>query len=144
MTLAPLSAPPAPPTPPSRGLLRPLALALALALATSGCVGGPSYAGGPTEEEPHGLLIPGEDVSLWRVDGFDISSRHSPAYVAPGRRKLRARFETPIDTDESKESFEYRDLEVDVAAGERYLVERTGEGAFGPFDLRVRAARSPR
>jgi hypothetical protein len=118
-------------------------LALALSFALSGCVGGPSYAGGPTEEDPHGLLLPGDDVSFWRVDGFDVvESRTSPIYVAPGRRKIKARFDTPIDTDESKETFEYRDLEVDVAAGERYLVERTGEGAFGPFDLRVRAPRS--
>jgi hypothetical protein len=122
----------------TRALL--LALSLAVTLAMCGCVGGPSYAGGPTEEEPHGLLIPGEDVSFWRVDGFDVvESRKSPIYVAPGRRKVHARFETPIDADESKESFEYRDLEVDVVDGERYLVERTGEGAFGPFDLRVRA-----
>ncbi len=119
------------------------ALLLALSLTLAGCVGGPSYAGGPTEEDPHGLLVPGENVSFWRVDGFDVvESRTSPIYVAPGRRKVKARFDTPIDTDESKETFEYRDLEVDVAAGERYLVERTGEGAFGPFDLRVRAARS--
>lgn len=122
-----------------------LALTLALTGCLAGCVGGPSYAGGPTEEEPHGLLIPGEAVSLWRVDGFDVvDSRTSPIYVAPGRRKVKARFDTPIDTDESKETFEYRDLEVDVAAGQRYLIERTGEGAFGPFDLRVRTPGSPR
>lgn len=113
---------------------------LALAGCLSGCVGGPSYAGGPTEADPHGLLVPGEDVSLWRIDGWDVESRGSAAYVTPGRRHLRVRFETPIES-EGKDSFEFRELDLDVEAGGEYRLERTGEAPFGPYDLKVRTRR---
>lgn len=121
--------------------LRPLLALLALVVLVAGCAGGPSYAGGPTEEEPHALVIPGEWVSLWRVDDWDVPSRTSAAYVAPGRRRLKVRYEFPID-NESHRPYEYEVLTLDLEAGRTYLIERTGEGQFGPYGVEVRA--SPR
>ncbi|MBX3472399.1 MAG: hypothetical protein KF878_36570 [Planctomycetes bacterium] len=121
---------------------RLLAAALALTLATlSGCVGGPSYAGGPTEEEPHGLVIPGDDVFIWAVDGRDVSSRRNKTYVEPGHRRLKIRFNYPID-NESANPYEFKDLDLNVEDGRAYLIERKGEGQFGPYELEVRG--SPR
>ena len=114
-------------------------LVVLVLLALSGCVGGPSYAGGPREDQAHGTIVPGPDITLWRVDGWDVGSRGSEAYVAPGRHKLRVRFETPIESDETIPSFEFRELEVDVTDGGVYYVQRTGEGTFGPFDVQVRS-----
>lgn len=120
---------------------RPLSIVLLALVVLAGCVGGPSYAGGPTEEEPHALVIPGEDVTIWRVDDWDVPSRSSTAYVAPGRRRLRVRYEFPIDSESSK-PYEYEDLNLTLEAGRVYLIERTGEGQFGPYGVEVRA--SPR
>lgn len=116
-----------------------LLLALAL-LALTGC-GSPSYAGGPTDEDPHGLVIPGDDVTIWRVDGLDVPARSATARVAPGRRRIKVRYEYPIESD-AAEPFEYEDVELTIEAGRVYLIERTGEGPFGPYGVEVRA--SPR
>lgn len=105
----------------------------------AGCVGGPSYAGGPTEEEPHAIVIPGPDVTIWRIDGYDVPSRSSTAYVAPGRRKLTVRYEFDIES-EAVPAHETKDLDLNVEAGQTYLIERTGEGMFGPFGVQVRQA----
>ncbi|MCO5166812.1 MAG: hypothetical protein M9894_10660 [Planctomycetes bacterium] len=121
---------------------RPLAATLALTLAAlAGCVGGPSYAGGPTEEEPHGVVIPGDDVFLWAVDGQDVPSRRSKAYVEPGARRLKVRINYPID-NESATPYEYKDVVINVEDGRAYLIERKGEGQFGPYEVEVRG--SPR
>lgn len=104
-----------------------------------GCAGGPSYAGGPTDEEAHAVVIPGPDVTIWQIDGYDVSSRGGAAYVAPGRRKLKVRFEYSIDS-ESATPWEYKVLDLNIEDGQTYLIERTGEGMFGPFDVQVRQA----
>lgn len=114
-------------------------LLLATLTLLAGCVGGPSYAGGPTEEEPHAVVIPGPDVTIWQIDGYDVPSRGSTAYVAPGRRKLKVRFEYSIDS-ESAVPYEYKVLDLTIEDGQTYLIERTGEGQFGPFDVQVRQA----
>lgn len=114
---------------------------LALVTLVAGCVGGPSYAGGPTEEEPHAVVIPGDDVTIWRVDDWDVPSRSSTTYVAPGRRRIKVRYEYPIDSEASK-PYDYEELNLTLEAGRIYLIERTGEGQFGPYGVEVRA--SPR
>ncbi len=38
--------------------------ALTLAVTLAGCAGSPSYAGGPTPDEEHGVVDPGWDVTL--------------------------------------------------------------------------------
>lgn len=120
--------------------MRPLLLLLlALVLPLAGCAGGPSYAGGPTEEDPHGVVIPGEDVFIYRVDGHDVDSRSSPTYVEPGRRRIRVRFQYDIDS-ESATPQEYKELELTVEPGDVFLIERTGEGQWGPFDVEVKRA----
>lgn len=105
-----------------------------LCLLLSGC-GGPSYAGGPTEEEPHGVVVPGLDVTIWRVDGFDTETRTGALLVAPGLRKLKVRIDYPID-NESPVPFEYQDLELQVDEGRIYRIDRTEED-FPPYHLNV-------
>lgn len=107
----------------------------------SGC-GGPAYAGGPSADEPHGLVIPGDDVTLWRVDGHDVVSRSSAIEVAPGQRTIKARLEFPID-DESAKPFEYYDVPLYVEAGHRYLLQRQGDDALPPYQIEV-LERGPR
>ncbi len=120
---------------------RPLSIVLLALVVLAGCVGGPSYAGGPTEEEPHALVIPGEDVTIWRVDDQDVPSRSSTAYVAPGRHRIKVRYNFPIDNESSK-PYDFEELNLTLEAGRVYLIERTGEGQFGPYGVEVRA--SPR
>jgi hypothetical protein len=117
-----------------------LLLALALLVVLPGC-GSPSYAGGPTDDDPHGLVIPGDDVTIWRVDDMDVPSRSATARLAPGRRRLKVRYEYPIESDATI-PFEYEELELTIEDGRTYLIERTGEGPFGPYGVQVRA--SPR
>lgn len=110
-------------------------LALAL-LALGGCVAGPSYTSGPAEDEPHATVIPGDDTSVWRVDGWDTYARREEVYLQPGRRKLHVRFEYPIES-EAQVPYEWKDLEVDAKDGERYLLQRTGEGEHGPYGVEL-------
>ncbi len=126
---------------PPRAVPRALAL-VALAAGLAGCAG-PSYAGGPTGDDPHGVVIPGRDVTLWEVDGRDVPSRSGRARVAPGRRRLKVRLEFPLASD-AWQPFEYREVELLVVEGHQYLLERTGEeGPFGPYELGIRE-RGPR
>ena len=114
------------------------ALVACLALLT-GCVGGPSYAGGPTEEDPHGVIIPGEDVFVFFVDGYAVESKSSTVYVGPGRHRVRVRLQYHIDS-ESGAPQEMKDIDLHVEDGDVFLLSRTGEGQFGPFDVEVKKA----
>lgn|SRR5690606_36851871 len=111
-------------------------LALALSLLLLGGCGGPSYGGGPSDEMPHGRVVPGPDVTVWRIDGKDTYSRSGTQLVEPGRRKLRVRVEYPIDDEGSGPPYEYKDLDLKVEAGRTYYLER-GEGEFAPYELKV-------
>jgi hypothetical protein len=111
-----------------------LAALLLACLLPLGC-GGPSYAGGPTDEQPHGVVIPGLDVTIWRVDGRDTDTRTGSLLLEPGRRRLKVRIDFPID-DESPIPFEYRDLDLDVEAGHVYRIDRA-EGELPPYELNV-------
>ena len=111
-----------------------LALLALVLLLTPGC-GGPSYAGGPDAEQPHAVVVPGTDVTIWRVDGFDTDTRTGSLRVAPGRRRLKVRIDFPID-DESPVPFEHRDLELEVVAGRTYVIDRA-EGEIPPYELKV-------
>jgi hypothetical protein len=110
-----------------------------LLLALAGCVGGPSYAGGPTTEEPHAVVDPSTDITLWRVDGHDVETRSGKTYVAPGTRRLSIRIEHPIESDawEPKEEVV---LPLRAEAGKYYLLERK-PGLRPPYQVRVRQFR---
>ncbi len=113
---------------------RPLQGALCLLL--TGCVGGPSYAGGPTTEEPHGVVDPGYDVSLWRVDGHDTVSRGGETYLAPGRRRLLVRIQHDIESDDWAPK-EMRIVPIDVEENTLYTIDRK-PGEFPPWEIDIR------
>lgn len=115
--------------------MRTALVLLVLALILGGC-GGPSYSGGPSDEQPHGWVIPGPDVTVWRIDGKDTYSRGGTQLVEPGRRKLRVRIEFPIEDEGSGPPHEYKNIELDVKAGHSYFLERK-ESEFPPYELKV-------
>ena len=98
------------------------ALLLLLLLSPVGCVFGPSYAGGPTSEDPHGIVDPEEAVSILFVDGLK-TPRSSSIYVEPGLRQIRVRIEFPMTREDAK-PFEIRDIELRVQANHLYEISR--------------------
>ena len=120
-------------------LLPPSALALALGpllLALAGCSSGPDYAGGPSSEDPYGVVDPGRDVNLWRVDGHDVASRSGPTKLAPGRRVLKLRIEADIASDDQFPK-ELRDVTLYVEQGMLYTIDRK-PGQYPPWELDIR------
>ncbi|MCA8924462.1 MAG: hypothetical protein KDD82_21810 [Planctomycetes bacterium] len=107
--------------------------ALLVATALCGCVGGPSYVGGPTEEQPHALLYTGEDVSVWKVDGWQTYDRTGALYLEPGARTLRLRVQNPVDYD-GPGIFWIRAYQIRVEEGHSYLIFR-GESDFPPWPV---------
>lgn len=121
---------------------RLLQLVLALSCSLAGCAAGPSYAGGPVEDEPHAVVIPGPYVTIWRVDGADVPGRSSELLIAPGRHRLKVRFEYPIDS-EAQTPHEMKELEASFEAHRTYDIVRTGdEGEFGPWSVELRERRA--
>jgi hypothetical protein len=112
-------------------------------LALGGCVGGPSYSSGPTEDDPHATVVPGDDVSVWRVDGWDTYSRTGEVYLEPGHRRLHVRFQYPIES-EAQVPWEWKDVDVECKDGDRFLLRRTGEGEHGPYGVELRVPGRPR
>lgn len=103
-------------------MIRSFPLLLALVLCLAGCTG--TYHGGPLDsDEPHGLLRPGEDVTIWAVDGMPTSTRSFKVMVAPGRRQLRLRVEHSIES-ESPEPHSTRTYTLQVEDGVAYHLER--------------------
>jgi hypothetical protein len=106
-----------------------------------GCVSGPDYAGGPTSEQPHGIVDPDRDISIWRVDGFDTLSRNSAILLEPGLRRVKIRIEFPIDS-EAAQPFEYRELNLRVEANHLYELSRKeieSEYDLGPpYEVEIR------
>lgn len=114
-------------------------LAASFLLFATGCVGGPSYAGGPTTEQPHAIVDPATDITLWRVDGHDVETRSGKTYVTPGHHKLSLRIEHPIDSD-SWEPHEEVVLPLNAEAGRWYVLERKA-GVRPPYEVRIRKFR---
>lgn len=106
-------------------------LAVLAALALAGCTTVPSYPGGPTLDDPYGIVQGVENVKLWTVDGKSVVDHEGPSYVAPGNHKLVLRIEYPID-DESQFPQEYSDQTITVEAGLRYRFLVKGEYEKGP------------
>tara|TARA_R110002072_G_C7826614_1_gene523801 strand:+ start:53 stop:475 length:423 start_codon:yes stop_codon:yes gene_type:complete len=109
---------------PRGGLWRALSLALALCALTlsSGCVG--VYYGGPDDyEQPHAIVRPGVDITIWKVDGQPTTRHSFEVMVAPGRRKVTVRIEAGMD-DESMTPFERQTLIIDCKDGMTYHLER--------------------
>jgi hypothetical protein len=119
------------------------ALALLLALPLGGCTAGPSYSGGPTEDDPHATLLSDDDMSVWRVDGWDTYTRTGEIYLEPGRRKLHVRMQYPVES-EAQVPWEMKDLDVVAHDGEVLLLRRTGEGEHGPYGVDLRPKAAPR
>lgn len=117
-----------------------ICLAAWLLVTLLGC-NGPDYAGGPTADDPHGTIDPDNDVSIWRIDGFDTLSRNSEIRVAPGLRRVKVRIEFPIES-ESATPFEYREIDLRVEEGHLYAIRRkeieTEIDLGPPYELEIR------
>lgn len=110
-------------------------VALVVALA-AGCVSGPYYRGGPTSEQPHAVISPGDGVTIWRVDGAPTTTRSFSLLVAPGLRALGIRIDHPIESEAAK-PYDKATLRLDVVDGGVYLLERA-PGEDPPYSVRVR------
>lgn len=125
---------------PQRAPRHPLWRALSVALAvcalalSSGCVG--VYYGGPDEyEQPHALIRPGVDITIWKVDGQPTTRHSFEVMVEPGRRKVTVRIEHPMESD-SPTPFERQTLIIDCQDGMTYHLERKpGESAPYVVDI---------
>lgn len=113
-----------------------LASLVLLTLFGSGCASGPDYAGGPSSEDPHGVVSPGDGITIWAVDGYATASRAFSVMVAPGRRKLKVRLEHPIES-EAWAPFEYKTLTFEVEQGVTYYLSRK-ESEFPPYEIEVK------
>lgn len=112
-------------------LLPPLLLLL-----LAGCVAAPDYAGGPTSEEPYGVIDPGTDITLWQVDEHDVQTRSGPIRVAPGRRMVKLRIEADI-ADETPTPWEYRTVPLAIEEDMLYTIDRR-PGEYPPWELDIR------
>ena len=113
-----------------------LLLSSVVALLLAGCAGGPDYAGGPSEDEPHAIVDPGVDVNLWAVDGHAPSTRIGPVRIAPGRRVLKLRIEADIE-DETPTPYEYREVPLYAEKGMLYTIDRK-PSQRPPWELDIR------
>ena len=99
----------------------------AVLAALLGCAGGPDYEGGPTSEQPHGIVDAERDVTIWRV--------------APGLRRIKVRIEFPID-NESAVPYEKREISLKVEPGHLYELARkevdTEIDLGPPYELEIR------
>lgn len=124
---------------PSQGLWRALSLALALVALSlsSGCVG--IYYGGPDDdEEPHALVRPGVDITIWKVDGQPTTRHSFEVMVAPGRRKVTVRIEHSMES-ESPTPYERQTLIIDCKDGMTYHLERK-PGEMAPYVVDISEA----
>ena len=94
------------------------------------------HEGGPTAEEPHGIINPGDDVYILGVDGKRTSTRNFSVRVHPGERILRLRVQYPIANDSNKPQ-EKVDKTLNVEDGVEYRIDRIGESEFPPYELKV-------
>lgn len=111
-------------------------------LLLAGCSSYPSYAGGPEAEDPHGILNPQGDLTVWGVDGKRTHTRSFRIYVAPGRRNIRVRIEHPIKSDAAK-PFEFQNVTLDIEAGVIYHLTRK-ESELPPYEVEVKEERPQR
>ncbi|HBP16970.1 MAG TPA: hypothetical protein DEA08_04125 [Planctomycetes bacterium] len=108
-----------------------LLFALALLL-LSGCTG--TYAGGPLDDdEPHAIVRPGVDVTIWAVDGQPTSTHSFSVMVAPGRRVLTLRVEHSME-DETPKPHSRQRYVLQTEDGVAYHLERR-DGSIGEIDV---------
>ncbi|MBL4843896.1 MAG: hypothetical protein JKY65_00100 [Planctomycetes bacterium] len=102
-----------------------------------GCTG--VYYGGPDDsDQPHALIRPGVDVTIWKVDGQPTTRHSFEVMVAPGRRKILIRVEHPMES-ESPIPHDRTNVIIDCKDGMTYHLERRpGEGA--PYEVDVSEA----
>jgi hypothetical protein len=106
-------------------------LLVAFAVVLGGCSNVPSYDGGPTLDQPYGIVQPEENVKLWTIDGKMAHDHDGISYLSPGNHKLSFRINYPID-DESQFPQEYLDQPLTVEEGLRYRFFVKGEYGRGP------------
>lgn len=117
------------------------AVALALGCLLSGCQG--VYYGGPEDsDEPHAVVRPGVDLTIWAVDGQPTTRHSFEVLVAPGRRRIGVRIEHPVES-ESATPFERKDVLIDCKDGVTYHLERkVGRESVGPpYEVSISEAR---
>jgi hypothetical protein len=105
----------------------------------AGCVGGPSYLGGPTTEQPYAIISPNSPgVYTWKVDGHRVDTRTGEIYVAPGRREVLVRVTHPIDSDErTYEPYDWKTIPIHAKAGVVYTLDRR-PGDYAPYEVDIR------
>ena len=115
---------------------------LLLLVLLAGCVGGPSYSGGPTTDQPHAIVDPGVGVHTWKVDGRNVDTRTGEIYVAPGLRKVLVRVWHPVESDERPhEPYDMKTIPIHAEAGTVYTLDRL-RGEFAPFKVDIRQYKS--
>ena len=87
-------------------------------------------------------MSPGEDITLWAVDGYATASRAFAIRVAPGHRKVKVRIEHPIES-QSWKPFEYKTLTLNVEPGVTYTLSRK-EADMPPYEVEVHESGKPR
>jgi hypothetical protein len=114
-------------------------LPLLLLVVLAGCVSGPSYAGGPTTDQPYAIVNPNSPhIYTWKVDGRTVDTRTGEIYVAPGRREILIRVSHPIDSDErTYEPYDWKTIPLHAKAGMVYLLDRK-PGDFAPYEVDIR------
>lgn len=108
-----------------------LRVSLFLAVVLAGCSSVPSYEGGPTKDEPYGIVQPEDGVKMWQVDGKPAFNKDGLTYTKPGNHTFQFRVDYPMN-DESPKPFEYIDYQITVDPGLRYRVFIKGEFEKGP------------
>jgi hypothetical protein len=113
--------------------MRTLLVLIGLVVMTS-CSAAPSYTGGPTLDEPYGVVTPIDRVSLWKIDGKNTRSRNGESYLSPGAHTLKCRVEYTVEY-EGEGNFEWKDVPIEVKDGTQYFLVAKPEGAVGERTL---------
>ena len=96
-----------------------------------GCSSVPSYDGGPSTDQPYGIVQPEDNVKTWTVDGKPAYNKDTPTYAAPGNHTFRFRVDYPMSSEE-QHPFEYIDMSLTIVEGHRYRIGIRGEYEKGP------------
>ncbi len=108
----------------------------------AGCVSGPSYAGGPTTDQPHAIVDPGVGVHMWKVDGHGVDTRTGEIYLEPGRREILVRVWHPVESDERPElPYDMKTIPIHAEAGTVYTLDRL-RGEYAPYKVDIRQYKS--
>lgn len=102
-----------------------------LLLVAIGCSSAPSYEGGPTKDEPYGIVQPEGELKMWAIDNKPAFNKDTETYASPGNHTFRFRIDYPMNSEE-QHPFEYQDMAITVVEGHRYRVGIRGDFEKGP------------